>query len=267
VSANSPGLYEGVEKVQFIRADFDSLLGQFFQPITNKYEMSLITNSLKSTNIFQRVVTTPDILFHAEDLAVPLPNFNSTTRNANFFVADRLPGLAGPGTIQPSSTITFNKVGDIFMQGPLNATNVFLSQNMQRSMLAWGSFDGSTNDPVVYPNGTSIDNLQNEAVIQITLTNAQAGITLNSVPDGTNNVPYPTLTFLVTGGAFTPPYTWSANGLPSGLTVTTDTTIDPNGGGQLSGTPTQTGEFPSFILQMTDYNQRSVSWTYPINIQ
>ncbi len=36
-----------------------------------------------------------------------------------------------------------------------------------RTGFLWGSFDGTTNAPVVYPNGTSLENLANEAVIQI----------------------------------------------------------------------------------------------------
>ena len=34
------GLYEGIKKIQFVRANFDSLLGQSFQPVTNFYTMT-----------------------------------------------------------------------------------------------------------------------------------------------------------------------------------------------------------------------------------
>ncbi len=33
----APGLREGIERMQFVRANYDSLLGQFFQPITNAF--------------------------------------------------------------------------------------------------------------------------------------------------------------------------------------------------------------------------------------
>ncbi len=39
------GFYQGVEKMQFVRANYDSLLGQFFRPVTNNYSAVLITNS------------------------------------------------------------------------------------------------------------------------------------------------------------------------------------------------------------------------------
>jgi hypothetical protein len=82
------------------------------------------------------------------------------------------------------------------------------------------------------------------------------------VSDGTNAVVYAPVTFTTTGGgAFVPPFTWSATGLPFGLTVTTDV----NGNGYLSGTPTQSGTF-DFTLLLTDHLGRSVSWQYSITI-
>src|ERR1019366_4450115 len=105
----------------------------------------------------------------AEDLAAG-PNadpllFSAYRRNLNFNAANIYPGLAGPGTIDPPTTIAFNKVGPnyfnlgtSYLNGPVNLFNhpywVFI----------WGSFDGTTNDPVVYPNGTSIQNLENEVL-------------------------------------------------------------------------------------------------------
>ena len=76
----------------------------------------------------------------------------------------------------------------------------------------YGSYDGTTNDPVVYPNGTSIANLANEVLVQITPA---------ALPDGTNGVAYPPTGFSISGGAFTAPYTWTAPnaGLPPGLTL------------------------------------------------
>jgi hypothetical protein len=213
-------------------------------------------------NKFLRVVTTPDILFSAADMSgVPdsVPVVNAISRSVIFNAANRLPGLAGPGTIDPPSIITFNKVGDLFEQGILGTTNAFLSEASQSSQLAWGSFDGTTNDPVVYPNGTSIENLENLIVIQITLIDVLTGTTLSSVPDGTNGAPYPSLTFMASGGAFNySSFSWSALGLPSGLTVTS--------GGTLSGTPTQSGTF-DFTLLFTDAIGRTVQWTYPVTIQ
>jgi hypothetical protein len=253
------GLYEGIEKVQFVRADFDSLLGQTFQPITTDYTMTAITNSQAFIQRFQRTVTAPDVLSSAADLGTLLGS-----RNLNFSQANILPGLAGPGVINSPTTITLNKVGDIFENGTLadfdlTATS-FLSELTQIPLVAWGSFDDSTNDPVVYPNGTSIANLQNQVLIQISPT---------SLPDAAAGAFY-TQTFSATGGAFSQPFTWSAyglsaigapTGLPAGLTMTTDA----NGNGLLSGTPTQSGTF-DIVVQLTDSLGRSVTWNYTINI-
>ncbi len=42
---NATGLYQGVEKINFVYSSFDSLVGQTFQPITNVYTMLSVTNS------------------------------------------------------------------------------------------------------------------------------------------------------------------------------------------------------------------------------
>ena len=71
--SNATGLYQGIEKIQFISAPYDSLLGQTFQPITNNYTMVFISGSKAQLQTFQRVVTTPDIVFSARDYADPFP--------------------------------------------------------------------------------------------------------------------------------------------------------------------------------------------------
>ena len=111
---NNPGLREGIERMRFVYAPYDSLLGQQFQPITNTFATVMITNSQAVNQTFQRVVTTPDFLFDAADLN-PGPSVAPTavtfSRNVNFDQSQALPGLAGPGLINPSTTITFEKSG------------------------------------------------------------------------------------------------------------------------------------------------------------
>jgi hypothetical protein len=254
-SAPAPGLLEGIGQIQFVRANFDSLLGQFFQPITNTFTTVLIANSQATNQTFQRVVTTPDFLFSAADLSsgpdalLLNPLF---ARNINFNTANVYPGLAGPGTIGPSTTVTFNKVGPVYLNvGPNYLTGPNNPSNLSQlgAYFLWGSFDGSTNDPVVYPNGTSIANLAAEVLIQISPT---------SLPNGANGVAYPTTTLSVTGGQS--PYTWllaSGSALPPGLNLSS--------GGVISGTPTQSGTFP-FVIQMTDAANRTVDVNYSITI-
>ena len=121
---NEPGLRRGVEKLTFVKTAYDSLLGQFYTPQTNYFTMTTVTNSTNWVQTYQRVVTAPDFLFSAADLA-PGPasrpvHWSDVARNVNFNSNNVLPGLAGPGTIDPPTTITFNKAGPIFYQHQLN---------------------------------------------------------------------------------------------------------------------------------------------------
>lgn len=256
---NSTGSYQGIENIKFIRVpdgDLDPLTHNFIQPITNNYTMVMVnaTNSKPVLQKFQRIITTPDYLLTAQDLAAGPSDPTSVLYGSRtvplYNEANVLPGLAGPGTIDPGTTFTYDKVGNIFHNGPLE-TNAFLSEYTQSPLpeLEWASFDGTTNDPVVYPNGTSIQNIENQIFVQITPT---------ALANGTKGVAYPATTFTATGGAFAPPFTWSQTGLPTGLNVSS--------GGTLSGTPTQSGTF-DFTLQLTDAFARSVQWTYTIIIQ
>jgi hypothetical protein len=254
VTANTD-YYAGIGHVKFVKANFDSLISQFFQPVTNNYTMMVLTNGQLQTQHFQRVVSQPDILFTANDQG-QANTFNGTVfRDINFDQGNALVGLAGPGVIDSPSTLDFNKIGAVFFNGLFPDTNSFIfptavNQTTQIQLLTWASFDGSTNEPVLYPDGTSIDNLGNMILIQISPPPP-------ILPTGTKDVPYPTTTFTATGGSFSTPYIWSATGLPPGLILSS--------AGTLSGTPTQSGIF-DFNLQLTDSLSRSVQWTYTITI-
>ena len=279
----TPGLREGMEKIRFVQADYDSLLGQFFRPVTNSFTTVLVTNSQALNQTFQRVVTTPDFIFSAADQEpgpAAAPTAVTFSRNINFDQTQILPGLAGPGLITPSTTITFDKVGPVYYNsyGDVMDGTPYFTENpgtdgndlFYSYYFIWASFDGTTNDPVVYPNGMSIQNLQNQILVQI----APA-----SLPNGTNGSPYSFVytnsagilysnTFTATGGAFTysPPPTWTATGLPSAPSSGLPPGLTLSSGGTLSGTPTQSGTF-DFYLVMTDALGRSVQWYYSITIQ
>ena len=262
-TAGATGWYQGIEKLQFVKSSYDSLIGQYFQPITNNYTMTAITNSQTQLMNLQRVVTTPDFLFDAQDLApgpaaLPPLEIIESIKSPDFYQANVLPGLAGPGTIISPTTFTLNKVGPTYYNSygdVLNGTPYFvetpggdLADLYYQAYFVWGSYDGTTNAPVVYPNGTSIDMLQNGILIQVSPS---------ALPVGYAGFGYQAA-FTATGGSFIPPYTWSATGLPDGLSLAAD--------GTLSGTPTQTG-VTVFTLTLTDSLSRSVQWNYTITIQ
>ncbi len=252
---NTQGLYQGIGKMQFVKTTFDSLLGQFYQPITNQYTMVLVTNSQLVTETLQRVVTTPDFTISASNIVVgpsTLPTSFTFSRNLDFTPDAGYP-LPGPGTIDSSMTLFFNKIGNTYVVGPSEDTNIILNETDQANTFFWASFNASTNIDL-YPTNTDIQNLVNQTLIHITPLPP-------TLPDGTNGVAY-SLTFTTTGGAFAPPYTWSlalgGGGLPPGLNLST--------GGTVSGTPTQAGTFDNIIVQMNDSLGRSVRWGYSMTV-
>src|SRR5207249_7516544 len=107
----------------------------------------------------------------------------------------------------------------------------------------WGSFDGSTNAPIVYPQGTSIMDLENQVLFQIVTAD---------LPDGKVGTFYSTN--LVVSGGHTP-YSWQpAQGsgpLPPGLSLASS--------GLISGTPTVAGVY-NFTVSVTD-----ASFPTPLN--
>ena len=271
VTSGATGIYHGIENVKFVFAQYDSLIGQNFQPITNNYTMVLFDPAQNKDVLqhFQRIVTTPDYLFDAQDMATgPSSGVHGVFtfgRNLDFDTADVPTGQAGPGTITSPTTITFDKVGPVYFNSygdVMNGSPYFtnspgsdITDLYYGEYFVWASYNGTTNAPVVYPNGTSTDDLGNLITVQISPTTLPIGYA------GYKDVTY-TVTFTTTGGSFSPPYTWSATGLPSGLTVVSN----PDNTATLTGNPTQSGYFV-FNLTMTDSLGRSVQWAYPITIQ
>jgi hypothetical protein len=249
--SNSIALRQGIEKVNFVRQDFDSLLGQAWTPITNIYTLTSVTNFTPFVQTFYRVLTQPDILITAADLAsgpnAPISDsaFARTTPNyyTNLIVAPH----GGPGILQPNLVLTFNEVGPLFFNtGPLfffSDGTIGLAQTNSTFAFQWGSFDGTTNEPVVYPNSTSLADLEAQVVFQVTSGLIPAG---SVAGNGAGN-PY-TVQLQASGGQ--PPYSWTvapSSALPDGLNLSSD--------GVLSGVPTTTGIF-DFVVQVSDSGSR-----------
>ncbi|HEV3199439.1 MAG TPA: putative Ig domain-containing protein, partial [Bryobacteraceae bacterium] len=96
------------------------------------------------------------------------------------------------------------------------------------------------------------------AAKSLSLTIAPASLAITSarqLPDVLLNTPY-SQTLTASGGV--PPYTWSANGLPAGLTINAST-------GTISGTPTTAGNI-SFAITIADTVLASVSDRFSINV-
>ncbi|MBE0543459.1 MAG: hypothetical protein IH623_19110 [Verrucomicrobia bacterium] len=156
-------LRPGVDRLTFRRAEYDSVFGNFII-ITNRYQDTFYTNGTRVTQTAERILVQPDILITAEDLGLTTggtPVF--VRRNAGWINNDALNGQAaldGPGIIAGQIVLAFSKVGPhMFNQGLPGPA--FLDQfNSLGSGFIWGSFDGTTNAPVVYPIGSSIQELE-----------------------------------------------------------------------------------------------------------
>jgi hypothetical protein len=269
--SNNVAIRQGVEKINFIRRDYDSLLSRFFTPITNEYVLNAVTNYALYPQRVHRAVLVPDILITAQDLAAPdgappatpaaARNINFTTNNNGAYI-----GLAGPGLIEtpvganPAGTIfTFDKVGPIFLNGPLLLlnTNAFLDELTHSPAFTWGSFDGTTNPPVIYPNDVSVFDIENQVLIQVTpffFPDAVVGTYYSVQLQSQGSTPN-----------WKAPYSWAlaptSAGMPPGLSITTGS----GGKGLISGTPFQDGFF-DFVIQVTDAEGRKVLRSYSIKV-
>jgi hypothetical protein len=142
-------LRPGVEKITFVRQDYDPLLGQAF-PLKYEYTDTFLTNGVVSTQQLERVVSQPDFLFCSGDTGGG--NAWTTdylrTDTSKWWNSATLTGgtNAGPGIIRPPIRITFNRYGSSLWTSDPNP-----AANPGQQVLHWGSFSRSTNAPVVYP--------------------------------------------------------------------------------------------------------------------
>ena len=63
-------LRPGVNKLNFIRSDYDSLIGINFIIVTNQYTDQFISNSVPLSQPIARAIAAPDFLFTSEDLGL-----------------------------------------------------------------------------------------------------------------------------------------------------------------------------------------------------
>ncbi len=154
VSYVNQAVRAGVDKIVFVRPNYDSLLGQFFTPYTNESIDTYITNGGFRQQQLERVVTRPDILFSSADLSDGTsqpPQFVRT--GTSNWVSFAGPGAAGPGVIQPRVQLTFHQPSfDLQTQDSLTNGTVLVQEFQD---YRWGTFDTSTNPPVMYPVGSA----------------------------------------------------------------------------------------------------------------
>lgn len=154
------GLRPGIGNIKLKRLNFDSQFGQFVT-VTNSFVDRYVTNGVIREQGVLRTVALPDIIFSAGDLGVSadgIPFIYSRSVNwaNNNTLNTTLNGgtLGGPGEIQSSVSVTFSSILPYYI-------NIFEGSEEQGAYgFVWGSFDGSTNAPIVYPLGTSIHDIE-----------------------------------------------------------------------------------------------------------
>ncbi len=139
----------GVDKITFVPQPVDLLTGAFL-PMTNQFSDTYITNGNLMQQQLARVTSQPDFLFSVADtgkgdFTTPWFVRTGTTNWINNAALNGNPAGAGPGIIQPPVQIIFNKLGQSFGSGNYSDEVAFGTPQF------WGSFDASTNPPVVYP--------------------------------------------------------------------------------------------------------------------
>ena len=260
--SNTVGVRGGVQRVAFVRHDFDPLTSRFFQPITNEFSVRAFdTNGVPggnpTTQRFLRIVTRPDIIFAARDadlttVVVETVDHGPATYPA-FNNSQATLGAPGPGTLEGPITLTFNKAGPLFLANnpvaPGADSAVFLYQ--------WGSFDGSTNPPIVYPQGTTVNDLQ---------TQMSFIISPQGIPNAPLNGSY-SADLSVTGGQA--PYAWSlvsnpAYVLPPGLQLTQD--AGDSSRAVIGGTALAPGNYV-FAVQVSDSGNLTRDMIYSLIVQ
>jgi hypothetical protein len=191
------GLRGGVDKMVFRRVDFDSLLG-FYVPFTNIFSDSIITNSTRVPQNLQRTVAAPDILFDAGDLQGADANgiqvgivyswqvWSPGNTATNLFVGTNFnlgPGVIGPGVGGPAFTVALSSTGELLLNTVQFNT---LDEITAARLLLWGSFDGTTNEPVIYPAGIDIRDVEALVLNSARIGNpwGPPGITVTNVPPG-----------------------------------------------------------------------------------
>jgi hypothetical protein len=132
----------GVEKITFLRHPSGRLNGQFL-PFTNRWTDVYLDFDFPGYQEVERVTTRPDILFTAEDpRSLGWVTTTGTTNWVNNASLNGEGNAAGPGVIRPPITISFSSLG------PARTVSDQSGEYVQGQ---WGSFDSSTNLPIIYP--------------------------------------------------------------------------------------------------------------------
>lgn len=145
----------GINKIRFVPQRVNSR-GSRFLPTTCRFKDVFIENDTIMWQAVERQVARPDILFCAADTGenksdTPFFARTGTTNWLNNALLNGNTNGEGPGVIQGPIQITFHKLGPAVVTGSFGT--FFYNQS-------WGSFDVTTNLPVIYPSASDSDDSQ-----------------------------------------------------------------------------------------------------------
>ncbi|MFG2795015.1 putative Ig domain-containing protein [Streptomyces sp. NPDC048419] len=156
------------------------------------------------------------------------------------------------GGATPTGTVNFYN-GDPSSTPALNTTPVAVGSDGKASFTTSALAAGDHTITAVYSGDGTYSTSQDTTPLTV---NKALAVTTTSLPDGTAGAAYPGATLASNGG--TTPITWSANGLPGGLTLDSKT-------GAISGTPTTAGT-STVTVTATDANSQSATATLKLTI-
>jgi hypothetical protein len=150
----------GVEKITFVPHPFNPRHGKFL-PMVNQFTDTYIVNGKTQSQFAIRVINHPDFLFCAADTGENSPDTpmflrTGTTNWLNNAALNGNTNGEGPGVIQPPIKITFHKLGPLVITGDTG----YPSSQPDTYNQSWGSFNNSTQLPIVYPPDTQPNNRQ-----------------------------------------------------------------------------------------------------------
>ncbi len=159
IPAAAAAIRGGIQQVRMERTDWDSLLGVYYEPIEMSYSETVLTNNGRIGQTLTRTILQPDVIFDARDLQGPDDQpvwIDISEGTGEWLSSDPLDGIEGddwgPGVIVPPLRLVFNTAGP----GSYNIGGFFDSEHTSLQFTRWARFDGSTREPVIFPVGTSI---------------------------------------------------------------------------------------------------------------
>ncbi len=155
--------YPNLEKQTFTYVIPNSAVGLTNAALPSyQYEMDYVTNGIRKTGKFIKFFTRPDVMFTAINAPPSIMSTNTPPSivDNNSINGMQTAGLSGPGVIQAAASmnIVFNKIGIHWELDPV----WFYNEENQAPGWIWGHFDGSMNEPMVFPNSQTILDLERQ---------------------------------------------------------------------------------------------------------